>query len=1352
MTRASRGAPWALGALLVALELLGGTCPEPAAAQGWSLTMMRERGMQRGMRRGMRRGMATSSMDTAPGQRSGGPDRTEVLITRYRRILRADPRETFAFRRLLDLYRERDGDVDELVSGLRAEVEADADAYAPRMLLGHLYKAQGRTDEALALYTRAAELRPNEAAPQLGLGALRESTGDAAGAREAFEAALERTNEDQQKQELIRRLAGLALDADDFEAARALYGRLSGRGATLFVRTELARALSERGEHERAIAEYERVLRGLRGDNRVIGPVLRDLAKAQLEAGLTEEAIATLDRALSKVGRTSGIRREIYDVMVDAYRRGERLPELAEQLAERRRDFDAIELLGRIHDELGNDEEALEAYRRALRLNRRDIDTRVRIVQLLSRSGRLDEVVEEYRALVRAAPREPRFVVELAQLLMQTGKREEAMRLAEQTSRRNRRDAGVHQALAELYTRWGESELASREIQALVRIDPRDPGHLIALGEQQLDEGRRQAALATWNRILTADNDRARAHATLAGVLADHDFLDEAESHYRKAVEADPDGLEYVRGLATVLERPHRNESSVDRRRRDEEAATWWQKVLEVTDDRASRREARRRIVGIWSRRRELDGKRQQWRRAFRADPPDIDAGRFLAEAYLRGQPSDPGRAEEVLQRIVSLEPGDVESLLALERVQTTRGDLEAAIGTLRKLADADPRRAPRYLQRMAEHAHALYRDEDAVRYAAEAVSRTPDDAEGHRRLGDLLRARQDLEGAIRAYEKALELDERLFTTYFDLAELHLARGEHDQADRLYRRVLALTPDDDLVARAGRASLQIHLGAGSLETLEADLLPLALSHPRRPIFRKLVVELYDSLTASWIQRATRGDAEAREHLDRLGHRALKPLLEALADPDPAQRRVAVDVLGHLGNPNAAGPLLAMAEGDAPVELRIRALEGVGRLGEPSLAERLAAIARGSERRLRPIAAWALAQVGGPRAVEALRSLLTRGDPAVRAHAALGLGLAEDARSLDALTRALRTERSPAVQAAAAWALGKVGSAEQVPALVSSLRGGVFLVARASALALGELAEGGADEGRAALVDAIFDPRPQLRESAAAALAHAPGEQVRLSPIGVSIDGYLGRLLDVRASARPVALAPLAPAFERAARAALHGPLERVRAALAVLAPPSSEVPLGLGPLTAELRSWPEEARTAAAQTLRGLFSALAPDLLGLATHPSPAIRAEVLARVAAGDEAGADPAAVAAVLANAMEDPEAAVRRAALEAVDRRHQGHAALAEAIADATDAPDWASRLRAVRALGRLAAPAAEGALVERLAEDSYAFVREGAAEALGELSSLSAASRRALQNAAESDPEARVRAAASAALSD
>ncbi len=1305
----------------------------------WSLTrpdmgrMSMGRGMREGARGGPRSGVV---MGGASGGRRSVGSRVDTLIARYRSVLARDPRETFAFQRLLDLYRERDGDIDGLVRALETEVARDAHAFASRMLLGHVYKAQGRVPEARTLYGQAAELRPTDPVPLLAMANI--DRADHPGrSRDLFERALAHTRDSQSQREILRELGDIALAQEDWDGARAYFDRLArGAGSSIYLRTEFARALAARNQHERAITEYERVLASLRGDNRVIAPILRDLAQAQLDAGQAADALETLERALRVAGPRSGIRREIYDVLVEAYRRTDRLPQLAERL-DRARDFDAIELLGRIHDELGDEEKALAAYRRALRMNPRHIDTRVRLVQLLSRSGRIEEVVAEYRQLIRVAPREPRFVVELAQLLMQMGRREEALRLADTVSRRHRGDVAVHQALAELYTRWGEDARARHEIATLVRIDPRDPSHLIALGEQQLEEGNREQALATWQRLRTVERDRGRGHASLAAVLADHDFLDEAERHYRRAVEVDPTRVEYLRGLAALLERPRRGESPQERQRRDREAAQWWAKVLEVASERAERREARQRVVAIWSRRGELPGRIRAWLAAFSATPPDVEAGRFLAEAYLRMRPSNVEQAERALERVIEAEPGDVESLLNLERVRTARGDLAGAIEILCRLVEADARRAPRYLQRMAEHAFALYRDEEAVRFAAEAVSRTPDDAEAHRRLGDLYRARQDFDHAIDSYARAIELNDRLFTTYFDLAELYLARGDHEAADRLYRRVLRNSLDDDLVARA---VTQLHLGVGSLENLERDLLPLALGNPRRPIFRKLLVELYDSLAGEWIQQAAAGDEEAKQALTALGVRAIKPLLEALVDEDPTQQRIAVEILGYLGNPNAAGPLLTFAEGDSPLDLRARALISAGTLASGSFADRFAGLARGPERRLRAIAAWALARVGGSRAVASLRRLLGQGDPDVRAYAALGLGRAGDRASLPRLEQLVREDRSPVVQAAGAWALGLQGDARHVPLLVAMLRRG-GLTSRAATDALGRLARRDpAGTATRALAEALFVPDVELQVAAARALVQD------LAPVG-ELPARSGRaamtleaLLETSGATAAVPLEPLAPALETAAREALRGPVERVVAALEVLAPVAG-ARLGIGRLTENLPSWPTDLRQEAAKTLERLASALAADMLQLAAHPEPRVRAlavRVLAR--------AVPVEAAPVLARVLADDDPDVQRAALEALRPTHEG---LVAPVAElATEHPEWSIRLRAVRALGRLGDPASAEPLVRVLASDPYAFVREAAAETLGALGVPTALE--GLRRASEEDPEPRVREAALRAL--
>lgn len=1263
-----------------------------------------------------------------------------MLIGRYRGVLANDPKRGFAYQRLADLYRERDGSLDGLRAELEAELARDADAHAARVLLGHVLLDLGREDEARDSYEAALVARPEDATAQVALATLLRSR-DAARARILYERALERTRDDEERTELLRQLGELALDAEDYDAARRYFARLAGGAAgSVFLKTELARALVARRQLERAISEYQRVLGELRGDNRVLPPVLRELAEVQLEAARMDDAIGTLERALRLAGPSSGVRRELLDVLVEAYRRGERMPDLAQRLAGAR-DFDSLDLLGRVYDELGEADAALAAYRRALRVNSRSVDTRVRLVRLLSRSGRLDEVEGEYRELVRLAPRESRFVVELAQLLMQTGKREEALRLVAQTAQRNARDPGVHRALAELYASWGEDELATSALATLVRLEPRDPAHLVALGEQQLAEGDEASALATWRRIVAGDA-RGEDHATLAAVLADHDFLDEAEARWRDAVRAEATRVEWVRGLAAVLERPRGRERPDQRRARDEEAVTHWRRVLELAREGGARREARQRIVGIWSRRHELPSKIREWRVGFEASPPDVEAGRFLAEAYLRRRPRAAEQAEAVLRRIVELEPGDVETLKALERAHTARGDLSGAIEVLRRLVQADARHAAAYLHRMASHAHALYRDAEAVEFAAAAVERTPGDAEGHRHLGDLHRQRQDAERAIQSYARALELDDRLFATYFDLAELYLARGEAEEAARLYRVVVRTCPDDDFVARAGRGALQVHLGAGSLDVLEGELLPLALAHARRPIFRGLVVELYDSWVPELARRAEAGVAGAAEEVRRVATRSLKPLLEALADPSPVQRRIAVDVLGRLRSPNAAGPLLSFAEsGEGPPELRVRALLAAGAVAPATFASRLVALARGPERRLREAAAWGLAAIAEGGALDALRGLLDAGDPGVRAYATIGLGRARDRRDAARLEVALREDRSPVVQAAAAWSLGCIGDASQVAALRVALRRG-GLVSGAAAQALGVL---GADDADAqeALARALFEPDVALREAAAAALRGGRARDTFPLPAGSaqfplptgSAQGFVAALTAPSGEHAP-AIGSLLPALEEAARQSLHGPLERALVAFEMLSPSRDAVePLALGSLTTARAGWSTEDVAEVHRGLVTLGRALVPDLVELTAHPAPEVRARVATLLSR-----AEAAAAGGALARLVVDEDESVARRALEAVSAAHAGESALVAVVKGlARDHTLWSIRLRAVEALVRLGGD--DETLAAAAREDPYAFVREAAARGLrarGADASLLAPTAH--------DPEPRVRAAA------
>lgn len=1260
----------------------------------------------------------------------------QALIDRYLSVLATDADQPFALQRLLDLYRQRDGNLDQLAVELtqRAQQHGRAE-YSYLVVLGDVERARNQVDQARAAYEQAIALAPARSTALRALALLDLDLGNTLRAQELLKRAVDASAPGEGRRQLIRKLAELALNAGDYDAAAEQFARLA-EGGGIYLAAEFARALADKGEHARAVVEYQRVIARLRGDPRILPPLLVDLAKAQLGADDTDAAIATLQSARKTVG-VSGLGREIEETLVEAYRRAGRLDELAMSLQQRARNHDELSLLGRVWDEAGDSAKALAAYERALKTKPNAIDLRLRVMALLSRDGRLEEVIAQYRALIRVAPREPRFVIELAQLLMETGRRTEALALLSRTGARHPRDVRLHESLAQVYSRWNENERAAAEFTLLTRIAPDDAMHWVVLGEEQMAQGDREAALATWRRIVRVSDSPSKAHVTLGELMVDHDMLPEAIHEYREALRLEADNAIAARGLAEALERS----------RRDQEAAAQWLRVVELAgDDRAMRREGRRRLVAIWARTNQLKDRLAEYARRFSLSEGspnrDTEAGRFLAEGYDRLARDRAPQAthfrhqsELVLRRIVELEPADTEALTALEQLLAARGDLDGAIAMLERLVLADPPRARSYLARMASYALQLYRDDQAIEYAERSVALNTEDALAHQRLGELYRAKQNTEKAIVAFEKAVKLNDRLYDVYFALADLHLARGQHADADRHLRHVMRACPDDELVARATRASIQLHLGDDSLATLEADLLPLALGHPQRPIFRRLVVELYDALVQPG---HVIGTADANENettgQEAMAKRAIKPLLEALSDQDPDQQRAAVRILSRLHHPNATVPLMALAESEADMNLRRDALLAVGEVATDEVAPRLGAIAAGTHRRLRDVAAWALARLGTRDALSELGKLLDNSLPVVRAYAVLGLGAARDARWKAALTALLRNDRSPLVRSASALALAALGGSDTVAALTTSLRSQDQDVTGTAIVALGLL---GDSASVPALSDVLFATQTTFQQRALWALQQIGTKSTSSLDRLVTRPTARGDLILWAPDLRDLGWAPLVQVAERfpgavslSIRKGLSGPRETVHTVLMALSK-------ALGEGGAHERS----------TALQQIVLALGAPLSELAAHPEVQVRIDamrLLLRVNAPE--------VDALLDRALRDPNAAVRTAAVQSLRATPSADMSLrvAELVRLAREASTWSMRLHAMEAMGKVGGgdPNVCDALMDRMTADPYAYVRERAASLLRTACGQRAES--ALRRAAQSDPEVRVQTAARAAL--
>ncbi|HRG94861.1 MAG TPA: tetratricopeptide repeat protein [Polyangiaceae bacterium] len=546
-------------------------------------------------------GAPTPAKPVGEPARPGAP--SAVLIERYTRIVLGQPGSPFPLQRLAQLYRDKDGNIANLVKDFEARAaQAGADQYAATATLAGIYKLDGRGDEAVKTFERAIALRATDPSAILALARLLQDRGDTAAARARYEQGLALQTAAPEREQTIRTLMTLALDAKDLAAAKAAHLQLVQMQPTsLFVRGELGRELFTRGEFEKAEVELKELVAAAAGDNRALAPALKDLGRAQAKAHKNKEALATLKRALSAAGAEAAVRGEIYETITELYRADQQLPVLVKQLEdEHPNDFARLALLGSLYEETGDAQRALETYKRALAVNPRHIDLRLKVIRVLQSQGELDKAIAEYEGLIRAAPNNPTFVFEQCEALMQRGDRPRSLRLLTELEARAGTDEDVLNRLADFYGRIGEGERSMKVLQRLAQVSTGDPGHLVDLGDRYFQDGNQALAIQTWKRILAVIQPRAKALSALGDVYLEHDMTADALAAFKEATQLDAANVTYKKQLASAHERS----------KQYREAHAIWQEIAAkaaATNDKLLAREARTRLVSLWGFERQLE-------------------------------------------------------------------------------------------------------------------------------------------------------------------------------------------------------------------------------------------------------------------------------------------------------------------------------------------------------------------------------------------------------------------------------------------------------------------------------------------------------------------------------------------------------------------------------------------------------------------------------------------------------------------------------------------------------------------------------------------------------------------------
>jgi tetratricopeptide (TPR) repeat protein len=1302
------------------------------------------------------------------------------MLGRYYGLIEAQPDDTWALGKLLACT-----SVKALVERYTKRISTQAANYNYRIILGNLLMQQKDYAKAAEAYKGATAQDDSRYVGHEKHGEALRKLGKSEDARAALDKALGRTSEARLRKRILRSLVDLTMSTRSMEKARAYFKALVAlEPGNRLLRMEFAQMLTRNLLYKEALVEYESLMKLYRGNAMQTAELHKEVGKVYETMGRDPEAKKSYWTAMRYLTPNHWMVDELYQRIIAIYRRKNDLRSLIAELEKKwqGRGFFEWKILSGLYDETGDDEQAIKAYQAALRLQPQAIDVRARLISLLTRLNRQKEAIGVLETQMRLAPGEPRFYLDLAEMLWGEGHHDRALGVLAKLGRLFPTDPSVHIALADHYNKWGKPKLALGAYQTLVRIEPRDPGHLVSLGEQFWQRGEKAKALATWSRILGPGmyQSKEEAHAALAGIYAEHDMNKEAIEQFERAIKLGPKNVEHRRGVALALQKLRRFEESVKA----------WQTVIQMATDKTQqgfRREARTAIIDIWSGQNLLEQKLGAYRSRFDGRPPDLDSGYFLGEAYLKAKRA--GDAEKIYQRILEIDREQVEALLALEQIYRESYRLRKAIAILTRLIEVLPRRAREFHDRIALLYLQLYQDKKAIEHATAALKLSQNDASGWARLGGIYEKKEDFAQAVEAYKKAIGLNNRLFKIYFSLARIYMMLGNHVGAVKLYHEVIRRSPDEDHVRQASRLAVDIDEYLGTLLDLERELIPLAFTYTQKKTYRASLVRLYARLVPRLAFEARFGSDEpvrkrARSLLLAIGERALKPLLEALSEKEGAQRDIAIDVLGHLGNKNAAPPLVRLALQPPPEDvvapaapppspyvrypsyrrpvvpsspqiaghlgLKVRALVAAGRLRDPRTASDLAKLLAVKEVEVREAAAWALSLLADRSAQRPLETAMEDSKVGVQIFACVGLGALSRPPVGKLLAAAEDLKRRPEVRAACAFGLGLTRDRQAVPALLRLLADERSLLATKAAWALGLL---GAPEATSHLARLVWVSEGAMQEALAWALVrsatgkpYGPGHDSHVSLVEGRVD-WATHLEELR---------PLNPMVDAAALRQL------MQSAAAQLSEGLSAALSRHRDLVLRLLSGLDGARPALALPMLG--GRIAPSelaALGPALEPlrlvlvgalgehcrseDPDIRAHALRLAAKVDHPG-----LPGLVKGGLGDAEALVRRAAGEAAviaaRRKPASRDALVGLLLEGLAKQPWYEQRERLVRLGELGSPAALVALLP-MASSSQGFLAEAAVKALGQIGDPRAAE---AASAALRTPVARVRLAAVEAL--
>ncbi len=397
-------------------------------------------------------------------------------------------------------------------------------------------------------------------------------------------------------------------------------------------------------------------------------------------------------------------------------------------------------------------------------------------------------------------------------------------------------DARPHQRTGSIYLAQGRLEEAEDSLRRALALNTAEVGALTDLGQVMFRTGRREAAIALWERAVASSAGAAEAQHALGMVALEAGAFGQARDRLVRTLEIAPTRVEsrYRLALLAARERPGEAEAILLELLQDplspeqEKRARSFLEALRGLDELPDSISRSMALGAAYLRADALSLAHDRFRWALSRDPNSLDAQAHVGYVLFRERKR--GEAVRDLRHVLSLDPDHALANYYLGLVLLSWGNTEGAMAQFRAVLRADPDNAAAFVEmgrayyhrrKYAEAAEMFERgarlasgdagfhlilarfyvdhlwlvEEKGLPEAAWAANIAPENAEAQDVLGWANYLTERYREAEAALERAVDIDPSLASAHYHRGMTLLQMGRREEAASAFRKAVDL--DDE---------------------------------------------------------------------------------------------------------------------------------------------------------------------------------------------------------------------------------------------------------------------------------------------------------------------------------------------------------------------------------------------------------------------------------------------------------------------------------------------------------------------------------------------------------------------------